>query len=410
MRTLDLSGLKSSRCRFVLFPKVPDALKVIYTDVALDPDSSEGHDGIAREDGVIMNDETVNQLCKQAVAQARAGADVVSPSDMMDGHVGEIQAALDAEGFQHMSIMSYTAKYASLFYGPFREALDSNLRFGDKKTEALIETSEDEAEGADILLVKPGLPYLDIIRLLRENSSLPIAAYQVSGEYSMIKAGSVLKMIDEERVMLESLMRFRQAGADIYPHLFCFASNILGNKAALELVIFDDSGETGKPITSEVVGAAGLLETGEPVSTQNPNTEEGKSRPRPSIVAWHRSPHSVFKLNVYGSALRCPSQSMRRGILRDSAGTLTFTFSTYYGVATNMEAEARALLEGLRGCIQKNIFAILVELDSIALCNMILNASSTLWMLDHVFWEIQALSSQDCFVCSATYLEKLTEK
>ncbi|KAK9698256.1 hypothetical protein RND81_08G091800 [Saponaria officinalis] len=236
----------------VLFPKVPDALKsptgdeaynenglvprtirllkdkfpdlIIYTDVALDPYSSDGHDGIVREDGVIMNDETVHQLCKQAVAQARAGADVVSPSDMMDGRVGAIRTALDAEGFQHVSIMSYTAKYASAFYGPFREALDSNPRFGDKKTyqmnpanyrEALIETQADESEGADILLVKPGLPYLDIIRLLRDNSSLPIAAYQVSGEYSMIKAGGVLKMIDEEKVMMESLMCLRRAGADI---------------------------------------------------------------------------------------------------------------------------------------------------------------------------------------------------
>ncbi|VAI43459.1 unnamed protein product [Triticum turgidum subsp. durum] len=201
---------------FVLFPKVPDGLKtqtgdeayndnglvprtirllkdkypdiVIYTDVALDPYSSDGHDGIVREDGVIMNDETVHQLCKQAVSQARAGADVVSPSDMMDGRVGAIRAALDAEGFHDVSIMSYTAKYASSFYGPFREALDSNPRFGDKKTyqmnpanyrEALIETAADEAEGADILLVKPGLPYLDIIRLLRDNSALPIAAYQI---------------------------------------------------------------------------------------------------------------------------------------------------------------------------------------------------------------------------------------
>ncbi|AAF22911.1 Delta-aminolevulinic acid dehydratase 1 [Arabidopsis thaliana] len=236
----------------VLFPKVPEALKnstgdeayndnglvprtirllkdkypdlIIYTDVALDPYSSDGHDGIVREDGVIMNDETVHQLCKQAVSQARAGADVVSPSDMMDGRVGAIRSALDAEGFQNVSIMSYTAKYASSFYGPFREALDSNPRFGDKKTyqmnpanyrEALIEAREDEAEGADILLVKPGLPYLDIIRLLRDKSPLPIAAYQVSGEYSMIKAGGVLKMIDEEKVMMESLMCLRRAGADI---------------------------------------------------------------------------------------------------------------------------------------------------------------------------------------------------
>ncbi|KAI3834051.1 hypothetical protein MKX03_033013 [Papaver bracteatum] len=236
----------------VLFPKVPDALKtptgdesynenglvprairllkdkypdlVIYTDVALDPYSSDGHDGIVREDGVIMNDETVHQLCKQAVAQARAGADVVSPSDMMDGRVGALRQALDAAGFPDVSIMSYTAKYASAFYGPFREALDSNPRFGDKKTyqmnpanyrEALVEARADEAEGADILLVKPGLPYLDIVRLLRDSSPLPIAAYQVSGEYSMIKAGGALKMIDEEKVMMESLMCLRRAGADI---------------------------------------------------------------------------------------------------------------------------------------------------------------------------------------------------
>ncbi|KAI3994181.1 hypothetical protein MKX01_012438 [Papaver californicum] len=236
----------------VLFPKVPDALKtptgeesynenglvprairllkdkypdlVIYTDVALDPYSSDGHDGIVREDGVIMNDETVHQLCKQAVAQARAGADVVSPSDMMDGRVGALRQALDAAGFPDVSIMSYTAKYASAFYGPFREALDSNPRFGDKKTyqmnpanyrEALVEARADEAEGADILLVKPGLPYLDIVRLLRDSSPLPIAAYQVSGEYSMIKAGGALKMIDEEKVMMESLICLRRAGADI---------------------------------------------------------------------------------------------------------------------------------------------------------------------------------------------------
>ncbi|XP_057974006.1 delta-aminolevulinic acid dehydratase, chloroplastic-like isoform X4 [Malania oleifera] len=253
----------------VLFPKVPDALKsptgdeayndnglvprairllkdkypdlVIYTDVALDPYSSDGHDGIVREDGVIMNDETVHQLCKQAVVQARAGADVVSPSDMMDGRVGAIRAALDAEGYQHVSIMSYTAKYASSFYGPFREALESNPRFGDKKTyqmnpanyrEALIEAREDESEGADILLVKPGLPYLDVIRLLRNSSPLPIAAYQVSGEYSMIKAGGVLKMIEEERVMMESLMCLRRAGADIILTYFALqaAKSLCGEK------------------------------------------------------------------------------------------------------------------------------------------------------------------------------------
>lgn len=236
----------------VLFPKIPDALKsatgeeacnenglvprairllkdkypdlVIYTDVALDPYSSDGHDGIVREDGVIMNDETVHQLCRQAVAQARAGADVVSPSDMMDGRVGAIRYALDREGFQDVSILSYTAKYASAFYGPFREALDSNPRFGDKNTyqmnpanyrEALLEMSTDEEEGADILMVKPAMPYLDVIRLLRDSSSLPIAAYQVSGEYSMIRAAASFGMLDEKKAILESLLCIKRAGADV---------------------------------------------------------------------------------------------------------------------------------------------------------------------------------------------------
>ncbi|CAN1268879.1 Delta-aminolevulinic acid dehydratase 1, chloroplastic [Linum perenne] len=230
----------------VLFPKIPDALKsptgveaynedglvprtirllkdrfpdlVIYTDVALDPYSSDGHDGIVREDGVIMNDETVHQLCKQAVAQARAGADVVSPSDMMDGRVEAIRDALDDAGFQHVLIMSYTANNTQIML-----LLPTKFYLGNGSyqmnpanyREALIEVNEDESEGADILLVKPGLPYLDIIRQLRDNSHLPIAAYQVSGEYSMIKAGGILKMIDEEKVMMESLLCLRRAGADI---------------------------------------------------------------------------------------------------------------------------------------------------------------------------------------------------
>ncbi|CAK7346963.1 unnamed protein product [Dovyalis caffra] len=225
----------------VLFPKVPDALKtstgdeayndnglvprairllkdkypdlVIYTDVALDPYSSDGHDGIVREDGVIMNDETVYQLCKQAVSQARAGADVVSPSDMMDGRVGAIREALDAEGFQHVcQFILWPISRGTGLKPTFWRQKDMNLA---NYREALVEAHADESEGADILLVKPGLPYLDIIRLLRDKSPLPIAAYQVSGEYSMIKAGGVLKMIDEERVMMESLMCLRRAGADI---------------------------------------------------------------------------------------------------------------------------------------------------------------------------------------------------
>ncbi|KAK3228851.1 hypothetical protein Dsin_000732 [Dipteronia sinensis] len=169
-----------------------------------------------------MNDETVHQLCKQAVVQARAGADVVSPSDMMDGRVGAIRAALDAEGFQHVAIMSYTAKYASSFYGPFREALDSNPRFGDKKRYAvdykmyeLYEYLSDRTyPNAEVTWsqVKPGLPCLDIIRLLRDKSPLPIAAYQVSGEYSMIKAGGVLKMIDEEIESYDGVIDVPPAG------------------------------------------------------------------------------------------------------------------------------------------------------------------------------------------------------
>merc|ERR1711908_122812 len=173
---------------------LPDS--VVCTDVALDPYSSKGHDGIV-EDGKILNDDTIEQLCKQSICQARAGSDVVAPSDMMDGRVGAIRDALDAEGFTDVSILAYTAKYASAYYGPFRDALDSHPGFGDKKTyqqdpangrEAYIEAQLDELEGADILLVKPGLPYLDVILRLRQSTSLPVAAYHVSGEYSMLKA------------------------------------------------------------------------------------------------------------------------------------------------------------------------------------------------------------------------------
>eukprot|EP00891_Asterochloris_glomerata_P003263 jgi/Astpho2/3263/Aster-08030 len=204
----------------------------VYTDVALDPYSSDGHDGIVRDDGVIMNDETVEFLCRQAVSQARAGADVVSPSDMMDGRVGAIRQALDREGFTEVSIMAYTAKYASAFYGPFRDALASAPKPGqehriippNKKTyqqdpanyrEALREARLDEAEGADIMMVKPGLPYLDIIRLLRDNSTLPIAAYHVSGEYAMLKAAALKGWLNEEEAVLEALLGLRRAGSDI---------------------------------------------------------------------------------------------------------------------------------------------------------------------------------------------------
>ncbi len=195
----------------------------VVTDVALDPYSADGHDGIVHE-GRILNDETVEVLCKQAVCQARAGADVIAPSDMMDGRIGAIRAALDAEGFTEVSLLSYTAKYASSFYGPFRDALDSAPKFGDKKTyqmdpangrEALRELELDELEGADIVMVKPAGPFLDIIRRVREATTLPVAAYQVSGEYAMLKAASLNGWLDERKVVLESLMGMRRAGADL---------------------------------------------------------------------------------------------------------------------------------------------------------------------------------------------------
>ena len=201
--------------------KYPDVL--LMTDVAMDPYSSDGHDGLV-ENGVILNDETLEILAKMAVAQAQAGADLIGPSDMMDGRVGYLRNALDAEGFKHVGIISYSAKYASAFYGPFRDALASAPKFGDKKTyqmnpansrEALIEAELDTLEGADILMVKPALAYLDIISLLRQNSQLPIAAYNVSGEYAMIKAAAQNGWLDGERAMMESLMAIKRAGADV---------------------------------------------------------------------------------------------------------------------------------------------------------------------------------------------------
>lgn len=201
--------------------RFPEA--VIMTDVAMDPYSSDGHDGVV-ENGKIVNDQTLEILAKMALAQAQAGADIIGPSDMMDGRVGYIRHYLDHHNFSEVSIMSYTAKYASAFYGPFREALDSAPKFGDKKTyqmnpanrrEALIEASLDTTEGADILMVKPALAYLDVIRLLKDNSDLPISAYNVSGEYSMIKAASINGWLDYDRVMMETLLSIKRAGADI---------------------------------------------------------------------------------------------------------------------------------------------------------------------------------------------------
>jgi porphobilinogen synthase len=246
------------RC-VVLFPKVADGLKTedgaeccndhgliprairrlkqehpgmaIMTDVALDPYSCDGHDGIVNEHGVVVNDETVAMLCRQAVAQARAGADLIGPSDMMDGRVGAIREALDEEGYENVGIISYTAKYASAYYGPFREALDSAPRPAggkpipkDKATyqmdpangrEAITEALLDEQEGADILMVKPGLAYLDIIHRLRSETELPIAAYNVSGEYAMVKAAAERGWIDERAITLETLLCFKRAGADL---------------------------------------------------------------------------------------------------------------------------------------------------------------------------------------------------
>jgi porphobilinogen synthase len=195
----------------------------IMTDVAMDPYSSDGHDGLV-EDGKILNDETLEILGKMALAQAETGIDIVGPSDMMDGRVGYIRQVLDVNGFNDVGIMSYTAKYASAFYNPFRDALASAPKFGDKKSyqmnpanrrEALIEADLDTAEGADILMVKPALAYLDIIRSLKDHSHLPIAAYNVSGEYSMIKAAGQKGWLDADRVMVETLLSIRRAGADI---------------------------------------------------------------------------------------------------------------------------------------------------------------------------------------------------
>lgn len=195
----------------------------MLTDVAMDPYSSDGHDGIVKN-GEILNDETLEVLAKMAVAQAQAGSKLIGPSDMMDGRVGYIRESLDDAGFTNVGIMAYSAKYASAFYGPFRDALESAPKFGDKKTyqmnpansrEALREAELDELEGADFLMVKPALAYLDIISLLRDNTNLPIAAYNVSGEYAMVKAAAANGWIDGEKAMLESLLSMKRAGAQV---------------------------------------------------------------------------------------------------------------------------------------------------------------------------------------------------
>ena len=258
------SCLKLGLNAFDLFPNIDEALKDKYatesyrdeslylrairevkkqfpeacviTDVAMDPYSSDGHDGIV-ENGEILNDETLEVLGKMALAHAQSGADIIAPSDMMDGRVGYIRKVLDDGGFTHVSIMSYSAKYASAFYGPFRDALNSAPKFGDKKTyqmnpanqrEALIEARLDEAEGADFLMIKPALSYLDVIKLVKDNTELPVAAYNVSGEYAMIKAAVQKGWLNEQRATTEVLTSIRRAGATAI--LTYHAKEVLENK------------------------------------------------------------------------------------------------------------------------------------------------------------------------------------
>jgi len=197
----------------------------IMTDIALDPYTSHGQDGIIDDDGYVINDITVDALVKQALTHAQAGVDMVAPSDMMDGRIGAIRDALEAHGFIHTQIMAYSAKYASAFYGPFRDAVGSagNLGKGNKKTyqmdpansdEAIREVALDIEEGADMVMVKPGMPYLDIVRRVKDELGYPTFAYQVSGEYAMIKAAAINGWIDGDAVMMESLLAFKRAGAD----------------------------------------------------------------------------------------------------------------------------------------------------------------------------------------------------
>ncbi|MBU2646814.1 porphobilinogen synthase [bacterium] len=196
----------------------------VMTDVAMDPYSSDGHDGYVDKNGVIDNDITLPILAEMSVSQARAGADIIAPSDMMDGRVGFIRNALDEAGYTHVGILAYSAKYASAYYGPFRDALDSAPKHGDKKTyqmdpanvkEAIRETLLDIDEGADMVMVKPGLPYLDVVRAVSEVSEVPVAVYNVSGEYAMIKAASLNGWIDYKKVVLETMLGFKRAGASM---------------------------------------------------------------------------------------------------------------------------------------------------------------------------------------------------
>jgi porphobilinogen synthase len=212
----------------------------VLLDVALDPYTSHGHDGLMRE-GEIVNDETLEALVRQALVQAEAGCDIIAPSDMMDGRVGAIRAALEAAGHHNVQIMAYAAKYASAFYGPFRDAVGSSATLvGDKRTyqmdpansdEALREVALDIAEGADMVMVKPGMPYLDIVRRVKDAFGMPTFAYQVSGEYSMLTAAAQNGWLDGDKVMLESLIAFKRAGADgILTYFAPMAAKLLGNR------------------------------------------------------------------------------------------------------------------------------------------------------------------------------------
>ncbi len=197
----------------------------ILTDIALDPYTSHGQDGLLDADGYVLNDETTQMLVKQALVHAQAGADIVAPSDMMDGRIGAIRSSLEAQGFIHTRIMAYSAKYASAFYGPFRDAVGSAANLGKSNkssyqmdpanaNEALREVALDIAEGADMVMVKPGMPYLDVVRMVKDTFKVPTFAYQVSGEYAMLKAAAQNGWLDHDKVMMESMMAFKRAGAD----------------------------------------------------------------------------------------------------------------------------------------------------------------------------------------------------
>jgi porphobilinogen synthase len=210
----------------------------VMTDVALDPYSSYGHDGIVR-DGEIVNDETVEALVKMSLSHAEAGVDMVAPSDMMDGRIGAIREAFEENNFTRVGIMAYSAKYASCFYGPFRDALDSAPGFGDKKTyqmnyanriEAIKEALMDEEEGADIVMVKPGLPYLDIVREVKNAVHVPVSVYNISGEYAMIKAAAKMGWVNENKAILETLTSIKRAGADLIATYFAKHAAILLNQ------------------------------------------------------------------------------------------------------------------------------------------------------------------------------------